>query len=426
MSWYNKDNPTPFDNAPIEGLHFLIGEQIAPQSSELRNQKYPAVEFPSGVTRPLWESENPDHFGIIHLFGEMDLPFKDNRDSAYERAKDIAEQCGYSVKKRDDHSLELVGHTPDEYLLVTYDEQLGYISDIAQLDPLEWEKPVHPAHQLMTDEIREKLPKLYANENIGLEAVAPVKYFTPDSNWTWYASEFDGEDVFFGLVSGFEVELGYFTLSELQAIRGPLGLPIERDLHYKPQKLQDLFDMHWQERIEREKPRPKREPLTIERITRLSSELLLASGQHLPMVIIEGSLKTDMVVIEDMPPTHDERLQRMAHVGFTLAKQESVGELQQMVFVTEGWLSAGTPDSPPQIPPSQDPNRIEVLLINHLDVPNQKYQLMALEMIRDENGEVREVRPHESMKETEDMNVESPLLDALLIGYQSAKQTPKD
>jgi hypothetical protein len=35
-----------------------------------------------------------------------------------------------------------------------------------------------------------------------------VKYFTPDSNWTWYASEFDGEDTFFGPVAGFEVELG--------------------------------------------------------------------------------------------------------------------------------------------------------------------------------------------------------------------------
>ena len=78
-------------------------------------------------------------------------------------------------------------------------------------------------------------------------AMALIKFFTPDSNWTWYASEFDGEDIFFGLVSGFDVELGYFSLLELQSVRGPLGLPIERDMHFKPQTLNDLQEKHQQE-----------------------------------------------------------------------------------------------------------------------------------------------------------------------------------
>ena len=54
--------------------------------------------------------------------------------------------------------------------------------------------------KLLTKEILEKLPKLYTQEEKGLEAVAIVKFFTPDSNWTWYATEFDGDDLFFGLV----------------------------------------------------------------------------------------------------------------------------------------------------------------------------------------------------------------------------------
>lgn len=36
------------------------------------------------------------------------------------------------------------------------------------------------------------------------------------------------------LVSGLEVELGYFSFKELQDTRGPLGLPIERGQHFKP------------------------------------------------------------------------------------------------------------------------------------------------------------------------------------------------
>jgi hypothetical protein len=43
-------------------------------------------------------------------------------------------------------------------------------------------------------------------------------------------------------VSGYEVELGYFTLSELEEVRGGLNLPIERDLHYTPKTLQDIQD----------------------------------------------------------------------------------------------------------------------------------------------------------------------------------------
>ena len=102
-------------------------------------------------------------------------------------------------------------------------------------------------HELRTQELRAQLPKLYENEEYGLEAKALVKFFTPDSNWTWYASEFDGEDVLFGLVSGFEVELGYFSLSELESVRGPMGLPIERDLYFDPKTLKELMDFHRQQ-----------------------------------------------------------------------------------------------------------------------------------------------------------------------------------
>lgn len=98
---------------------------------------------------------------------------------------------------------------------------------------------------LLPQEIRERLPALYANEELGLMAQALVKFFTPDSDWTWYASEFDGDNTFFGLVIGFMAEFGYFTLSELEEARGPLGLPIERDEHFEPKPLRELRD-HYQ------------------------------------------------------------------------------------------------------------------------------------------------------------------------------------
>lgn len=100
--------------------------------------------------------------------------------------------------------------------------------------------------ELLPPDIRERLPKLREAEELGLTAVALVKFFTPDSDWTWYATEFDQEDICFGLVIGFVAEFGYFSISELESVRGPLGLPIERDLHFEPATLRELRD-HYKE-----------------------------------------------------------------------------------------------------------------------------------------------------------------------------------
>ena len=53
--------------------------------------------------------------------------------------------------------------------------------------------------KMLTEEIRRRLPALYATEH-DKDPVVQVKFFTPWSNWTWYATEFDGEDLFYGLM----------------------------------------------------------------------------------------------------------------------------------------------------------------------------------------------------------------------------------
>jgi hypothetical protein len=94
--------------------------------------------------------------------------------------------------------------------------------------------------KLMTQEIFDRIPALYSQDGKGMDAVAHVKFFTPDSSWTWYATEYDPEQrLFFGLVCGFERELGNFSLDEIESARGPLGLPIERDKWFDPTPLKD-------------------------------------------------------------------------------------------------------------------------------------------------------------------------------------------
>ena len=99
--------------------------------------------------------------------------------------------------------------------------------------------------KLMPQKLRDRIPLLYAQDGKGGRAIVYAKYFTPDSNWTFWAAEYDGQDTFFGLVDGHEKELGYFSLAELEELTGPMGLPVERDLYFKPTTLAkiapDLF-----------------------------------------------------------------------------------------------------------------------------------------------------------------------------------------
>lgn len=106
--------------------------------------------------------------------------------------------------------------------------------------------------ELLTAELKKQLqsqdpyhPSGPGRELDSDELIVYGKWFTPDSNWTWYAvscsEDPDTGDVqFFGLVDGTFVELGYFWLSELEKARGPQGYKVERDIHWKPIPLSEV------------------------------------------------------------------------------------------------------------------------------------------------------------------------------------------
>ena len=90
--------------------------------------------------------------------------------------------------------------------------------------------------KLLTKALEKKLPALHS-----ATGKAFVKWFAPDANWTWYVMEYDpktGEC--FGLVDGLEKEFGYFTLNQVQEVRGKFGLPVERDLLFETTDVEEL------------------------------------------------------------------------------------------------------------------------------------------------------------------------------------------
>jgi hypothetical protein len=87
-----------------------------------------------------------------------------------------------------------------------------------------------------------KVPGFHKSKALHDPPYAVVKLFTPDSSWTWYVLEYYGkdDDIAFGLVRGFETELGDFSLAEMREVKGPWGLHIERDLWFRPTLVTEL------------------------------------------------------------------------------------------------------------------------------------------------------------------------------------------
>lgn len=99
--------------------------------------------------------------------------------------------------------------------------------------------------RLITKTIAAKIPALYAQDGKGMDAICHLKLFVPWGGETYYITELNpatGEA--FGLaVTPIcpEGEFGYFNLNEMQTVRGPLGLGIERDLHFTRKTLRDCM-----------------------------------------------------------------------------------------------------------------------------------------------------------------------------------------
>ena len=93
-------------------------------------------------------------------------------------------------------------------------------------------------HKLMTKELTDTIPPLYANDGADDPdaVVARVKLFSPYNGWRWYVTEWEAETgLCFGLVEGYETELGYFDLTELAEVTVFGGVPaVERDLNWEP------------------------------------------------------------------------------------------------------------------------------------------------------------------------------------------------
>jgi len=98
--------------------------------------------------------------------------------------------------------------------------------------------------KLLTKTLQKQLPPLRSQDDVP-DPIAVAHFFDPTGAANWYVTEGapEGDDfIMFGLCDlglGFP-ELGCVSMNELQSVRGPLGLGIERDLYWTPRPLSEV------------------------------------------------------------------------------------------------------------------------------------------------------------------------------------------
>jgi hypothetical protein len=93
----------------------------------------------------------------------------------------------------------------------------------------------------MTKEIKEKATEQF-DKGSDMEQMVVAKFFDPMGSWRWFLMNMDKDgDYCWGIVDGYAVEMGSFSMRELQSIQLPLGLGIERDKFFEPVKASELW-----------------------------------------------------------------------------------------------------------------------------------------------------------------------------------------
>lgn len=164
--------------------------------------------------------------------------------------------------------------------------------------------------------------------------------------------------------------------------------------------------------------------MTMEEVIEDAKRRLIATNEHMPTIIACTEKGNGLLILSDLPNTHEEKVKVMMAAGNQLKKKEDeVGHfLYKTYFISEAWMSAHVSKDAYKkgnfTRPSEDPNRVECLVIASLDM-SPKSEGAFLEMIRDKNGKVVDLKSHSSTKDGE---IESPLLKAFFVGFYKGEE----
>lgn len=97
--------------------------------------------------------------------------------------------------------------------------------------------------KLITDELKARFAEI-GNQSELDNPIVVAKFFDPTGSASWYATEYNPEtNICMGYVTGLGFdEWGTFSIDELEALKRPFGLTIERDLYIKEMPFYEMME----------------------------------------------------------------------------------------------------------------------------------------------------------------------------------------
>lgn len=161
-------------------------------------------------------------------------------------------------------------------------------------------------------------------------------------------------------------------------------------------------------------------PLTLKDIAEMAAGIVLQTGYAVPHLFIQGKKGVTVTMLSGGVPDSRAEKQRFFRFAGESCKREAgaaIGELTDVFFTIEAWM-VKLPNTPQinmsEIVPSEHPERVEVVIVTHKDVINDRLDIEMFEMKRNAAGELIELQ--QMSKEGGEVRGESNLLDAFVEG----------
>lgn len=158
-----------------------------------------------------------------------------------------------------------------------------------------------------------------------------------------------------------------------------------------------------------------RDLLTMGQVEEVVRERMLITGVIKPTAIVEGGRGRQMLLLEDLGATSEDRALKMLWLGYDIGRNGAVGPLLQLTFIAEAWYTTATSEGA-ILPPSRDPHRKECIVIAQARLEDQSTTVRLLRIVRDSADEFQMLVPLDTGPDRPE-KLDSPLINAFLYGF---------
>lgn len=159
----------------------------------------------------------------------------------------------------------------------------------------------------------------------------------------------------------------------------------------------------------------------LESILKISEKTIMESNNHIPQLFLVGSQGKIMAILAELPENSEAKHKLLFMAGYKMGvdpkANEALGELQELFFVSEAWVSIIPKGQQSTVQPRNDPEKKEYLIVSIKNLKKNTDSLVMREIIRNKEGKVVKLENDKTSGE-----VKSFIIDQFIAGFQAGQK----